>query len=484
MPALHDLVFVTYYRTAPTGQMGVFKRCTRLMAQLTGDFHVHLVNFGPLPEAEAHFESFRHRITIHEAPEEGLGEALHTLLERVQPRAVILGEAPLRGKMRLAHRVAAGLGLWQIGLENVFDRRWPDYGEREWPAIDRWLLIGLLENGFPERLTGKTLAVPPLVRFPPDFGTLERDRVTIIGYDVQSLRMGIRVLQLLPQDARADLFISPQGRGLVESGPNLHVFELPGDATIFDSIAHARFVVGKSGYNQIAESLLLGAPILARVRGGAMRDEWILPHMRPYVRILSSEDELSADLLPEARPDFSAVGREIPDPISFAADALTSLIAERDAPARPLRTGGRNEPAAAQDDFRALSAVHELGRVLASRSWGELQSLIAGAALWAFDRPLTGDELLDTAQRLLAGAVDVKLLLLHVWKREVWKSEVRKLESGEERSHLTLAAVLLWGEQGSWREHELPFDLHVELRAENGGFCFDSIVMTAPTPLD
>ena len=40
------LFFFTYTRFVPTGQIGIFKRCLRLIPYLD-DFEIHLVNFGP-----------------------------------------------------------------------------------------------------------------------------------------------------------------------------------------------------------------------------------------------------------------------------------------------------------------------------------------------------------------------------------------------------------------------------------------------------
>ena len=64
------ILFFTYYRVAPVGQMGVFKRCIRLMPWLLDEFDVHLVNFGPLPEREAAFASLRDRIIVHDVADE------------------------------------------------------------------------------------------------------------------------------------------------------------------------------------------------------------------------------------------------------------------------------------------------------------------------------------------------------------------------------------------------------------------------------
>jgi hypothetical protein len=112
-----SLLFFTYYRVVPTAQMGIFKRCLRLIRHLAGDFDIRLVNYGPLPEEDALFSEIRPLIELHD-PVGELGEALVAIFEAVRPAAVIHGEAPLRGSMRLSHRIASAFELWQICIDN------------------------------------------------------------------------------------------------------------------------------------------------------------------------------------------------------------------------------------------------------------------------------------------------------------------------------------------------------------------------------
>src|SRR4051812_34282114 len=116
---LPRLVFVTYFRLVPTTQIGVFKRCMRLIQHLVDDFEIHLVNFGPLPERDALFSALRPRLKIRELSED-LGNDLARMLDEVAPAAVVFGETPLRGSMRLAHRVASLRGAWQVCIENYY----------------------------------------------------------------------------------------------------------------------------------------------------------------------------------------------------------------------------------------------------------------------------------------------------------------------------------------------------------------------------
>jgi hypothetical protein len=453
------ILFFTYYRVTPVGQMGVFKRCVRLMPSLLAGFDVHLVNFGPLPEEEAAFASVRDRITVHAVPGSDVGSAVDGILREVAPRAVVLGEAPVRGSMRVAHRVALSRGIWQIGIENTYARQFAPFIVREWPSVDRWLLVGLLETGLPERLSVPCRAVPPLVRFPENFGALPRDRLTVIGYDDESLRTGLALLDHLPRGQRVDVFVAPEGRAIVgQPRDGMRVLVLPDDAAIYDSLSRARMVVGKAGYNQIVESLQLGAPILCRARGGGVPREWIPGYMDPFVRIIDSLDELPGCLPDVARwlasdpvTTFAEVAARIRDPVAFAAREVAELIREQDvgAPAAPVPVLGRMEP----------FGFYEFKAAVERQRWDDLTRLTAAARIWIFDRELSSGELVDVLQRLFAEATDVKLIALTV-------------------QHDPARCVLLWSERDSWREHELEFELRLAWR-EDGGQCrFDDLSVT------
>ena len=77
------LLFVTYYRVVPTAQIGVFKRCIRLMHHLVGDFDIHLLNFGPLPDGDPELAALRDRITLHDLPGDGVAEGMTRILRDV-----------------------------------------------------------------------------------------------------------------------------------------------------------------------------------------------------------------------------------------------------------------------------------------------------------------------------------------------------------------------------------------------------------------
>jgi hypothetical protein len=329
------IVFFTYTRFVPTAQMGVFKRCIRLIDRLADEFDAYLVNYGPLP-GDPLFAAVRSRIHVLEPPDDDLGPGLVQLLARIGPQAVVLGEAPLRGSMRTSHRAASALGIWQICIDNHYG----DFVEREfpceWPKIDRWLFLGLPRV---DRVAGsneKAVTVPPLVRLPLPQAALERDRICLIAYDRATLLTAIQMLERLPPSQKTDLIAATDGRTLLSQigfdwkRPGLRLLTAPDDTELYGSMARARFVFGKAGFQQIVESIGLGAPILCRSCGGGVDETVIPPHVKPYVRFIGSGAELSgvmfdlADWLLET-PLVRWPGLP-PDPIGHAADTLRELV--------------------------------------------------------------------------------------------------------------------------------------------------------------
>jgi hypothetical protein len=344
------LLFVTYYRLTPTTQIGVLKRCMRIVRNIIDEHEIHLVNFGPLPDEDALFSELRPRLTVH-TPEGGddLGPELVRLFTDVDPGAVVFGETPLRGSMRLAHRVATARDLWQVCIENHYG----DFVERffpaEWPRIDRWLALGLTGDGQPERTEGRMAVVPPLVRFPPPGAAPARDRVVILGYDQQTLRMGALLARRLPASLPIDLVVSPGWEELLPrarhdfGGPGRRVLLLPGDEALYDALARARLVLGKAGFQQVVESVAMGAPIVCQICGGGIDGNLVADHLKPYVRFVAEERDLDRVMFdvagwllePPALP-WAALAAAVPDPAALAARRLRELVAAdaRGAPAR------------------------------------------------------------------------------------------------------------------------------------------------------
>jgi hypothetical protein len=475
------LVF-TYYRVAPVGQLGVFKRCTRMIEGLVDDFDVHLVHFGSLP-AESQYEAIRDRLVTHEVPGDAVAATLERIFDEVRPEAIVLGEAPLRGSLRLAHRMATRRGIWQVGVENIFYREFAVHATSEWPAVDRWLLLGLLESGGAERLSRQCAAVPPLLRFPAGFGSFVRDRISIIAYDRLTLLTALRVLELLPRSLRADVFVSPetqallQENGTLEGRPGVRVLMFPDDATIYDSLARARVVFGKAGYGQIVESLQLGARILCRACPGGINDELVSLAIRPYVHILPSDLEFPAltpmlDRWLAAPPvnDWAEVAVQHPDTIAVAASTLRELLDERKTAPEPRRSStGPDRVVRSPDVPAALSIFRYLVENL---RWAELREQLGDATIWVYDHPLGAAELVEMLEGIFANAEDLRLQAIGPTTKKSYGPIF----------HVSQPSCAMWGTTTSWDEHEMKFDLHVGCLADGSDDHLTYVGITQATP--
>ncbi len=337
------LFFFTYYRLVPTGQIGIFKRCMRLIEHLLDDFEVHVVNYGPLPDEDALFASIAPRLHIHEPPadDDELGRGLMAILEDVDPVAVVIGETPLRGSMRLSHRVARHLGIWQICIENYYGEFLEWFLPKEWTGIDRWLLLGLVADGAVGKTAGSVEVVPPFVHFPSPSGA-PKDRVCVIGYDKQTLLTGAQLLRRLPADEQVDFLIAPQWRAFLErqkidlTRPGLRVLELPTDVEIYDSLARAKLVLGKAGFQQVVESISLGAPVICQAAGGGLEDMLVPDYLKPLVRFVDDDDGLAALmfdiagwLLEPPVTVWSDLATKVEHPMAYAASRLATLVDQR-----------------------------------------------------------------------------------------------------------------------------------------------------------
>ena len=262
-----------------------------------------------------------------------------TLPERVGPQAVVIGETPLRGSMRLSHRIAAHLKIPQVCLENYYGSYMESILPPEWPNMDHWMLLGLSDPETGPGGNDVVRVVPPFVDFPVGCGTLPRDRICVVGYDKQTLLTATLLLKRLPRSERADFLIAPQWRRFLEShlaGLNqdrLRILELPTEAEIYDSMARAKFVFGKAGFQQVVEAVVLGAPVICRACGGGLEPDLVPPHLKPYFRFIRHDEEVREllmelagwMLLPPANA-WADMPVRIPSPKQFAADTLRELV--------------------------------------------------------------------------------------------------------------------------------------------------------------
>ena len=298
-PERPRLVFATYSRLWPVAQIGVLKRCLRLIPHLPPGVEIHLVNFGPLPEADPLVQEVCPRLTLHlNLHDAGEGE-LTAFLRHLSPHAVVLGEAPLAGSMERLSRAAAGLGLPQVGIENHYGAFTFDHLRQHWPQVAGWLTLGLTPRGEATTPRPGEEVAPPLVR-PPAHPPPRREGLCLLGYDEQTLLCGIRLVGRLPADVPLKVFTTPAelarlSRYDVERArPGTALRGLPHEDELYAALASSKVVLCKNGYQQIVEALCFGARVVCRVAPGGVLPELIDPAWRPYLRAVSDRTDLAA----------------------------------------------------------------------------------------------------------------------------------------------------------------------------------------------
>lgn len=294
------LLFASYSRLVPVAQIGVLKRCLRLMPFLPADIALHLLNFGPLPEFDPLVREVCPGISVHLNLHDADDKAILDFLRWLQPKALVLGEAPLAGSMAQLSRLAAQLGIPQVGIENFYGDFVLEHLRRTQPQVFGWLTLGLLPGGQLQRSTPRLEVVPPFVRPPSKSPCLTREGICLLGYDNQTLVSGIKLLGRLPDSLPLRLFTTPQeferlSLRVAEKprrGVSLHA--MPGEAELNQAIASSKVVFCKNGYQQIVEALCLGARVVCRVAPGGVLPELIDRSIQPYVRPVDDRTDLEA----------------------------------------------------------------------------------------------------------------------------------------------------------------------------------------------
>ena len=231
--------------------------------------------------------------------------------------------------MRLSHRVCTGLGIRQIAIDNYYD----DYVEAhllaEWPNIDRWLLLGLISGGVPVRTTGRDRRYDAAVRAisrrarPPPARPRGGDGLRSANPADRRGAGGAAAARSQSRragDAGGQLKLLA-GEGLGER-PGLRILPLPSDEQLYDSLSQAKVVFGKAGFQQVVESIGMGAPIICQLCGGGIDQGNLAPFLHPLVRFVSGVEDLprvlfevAGWLLQPPSPDWSALADRVQDPL-------------------------------------------------------------------------------------------------------------------------------------------------------------------------
>jgi hypothetical protein len=329
------VIFVSYYSLHPIGLIGVLKRCLRLISGMTNRYEIYLLNFGEIPPEDPVFQLVKHRVRVLTAPDSG--HAL-TLLKRMNPATIIFGECPVHGMMLETYRAATRCGMRQIGIENYYGRPLTRFMQARFLHIRRWLLLGLLNS--PQRTAshwGFEVA-PPLVQLPAKVASHARNRIVINGYHPQTLIMAYECLKALPGVEQVD-FLLPQGAKKLpfdlpfgQLPHEFHLREAISDAELFESVAQAKVVLGKAGFQQIVESALLGAPVVCQMYDSGVYPFMVPSHLKAQVKLVWSQRGLHR-ALPQIRawvekpaPSWTNTYEDGPDFVQLAARQLEAMI--------------------------------------------------------------------------------------------------------------------------------------------------------------
>jgi hypothetical protein len=453
------ILFITYSRVVPTGQLGVFKRCIRLFHSLFHKFEIHLVNYGPLPETDAVFALIRDRVRIHSPCEDKLGSALTALIKNIKPDVIVFGETPLRGNMWISHRVAVSLSIPQICIDNYYGDFVQKYLPAEWPYIDRWLLIGLLRGPEATLTTSGLSVVPPLVTFPSQ--PVPRDRVCVLGYDEATLRTALKLLGAFEHPV--DYLTGSDWDHKIPLRPKDRVFELPSDSILYDCLVRAKLVIGKAGFQQIVEAICLGAPIVCRMCGGGVDAELVPDYLRPFIRFIGGDSEV-ADFSQDLHDwlctlpfnPWPGIAAALPEPTAYAAAVLTDYVnylCDNKLESPTLHVQPPLLPAGFSDK------QHELFRLVERKDWTALTLALVATTISVDGTVISPAEFCRRLSARIGPASDVKLLPL------------ARISSDRHR------CCVMTIDPESWSAQDLEFDIQLRFDADNSRFT--EIVLTA-----
>ncbi|HEX2094362.1 MAG TPA: hypothetical protein VHG28_18305, partial [Longimicrobiaceae bacterium] len=115
------------------------------------------------------------------------------------------------------------------------------------------------------------------------------------------------------------------------------VVPLPEDGELRAMLAASQIVVCKSGFQQMVESLAVGAPVLAVAAAGSVPEVWLDPVLRRFIRYLPAPGDrwgrslLAAAAWLGARPEmpWTETLTRIADPAASSAELLLGVLCRR-----------------------------------------------------------------------------------------------------------------------------------------------------------
>jgi len=334
--AAHDFVPAPARRQAWPARIGVLKRFLRLVEHLPADaVEVHWVHYGGLDRGDPLVGRVAPRLRRYAAPlyEPAPRGRLHTrlrergrmigyvgrhlvhrivrpgrsftadgvpvdemaafadFLRRLGPDVMVLAEQPTAGRMRAVSEAGRQLGILQVAIND----RYPDMIKerllQDEPQIAGWFLLGLAEPGAPDRFGDRMWCAPPLLA--ETAGAREDADLTILGYDPDVALQGIRFLQRCPAGTVGRLVapaLSRRQRRAWERearGVALRFAPMPDEDEYRALLAGSRVVFGKNGFQQIAEALAVGTPMIAWEVEGGVPGFGLEPAFQPFVRFVT-----------------------------------------------------------------------------------------------------------------------------------------------------------------------------------------------------
>jgi hypothetical protein len=196
----------------------------------------------------------------------------------------------------------------------------------------------------------------------------------------------------------------------------------------------------------------------ARVTGAI---SWTLAGTGQCVFAVSGTVSGASFRLSARRKSGATAPERCPDDSVFTGEARDQEIAVEDSPWGPFTL----RPV---DALRALA--ERCKQLLEARRWPELAGRLGMREVWAFDRALPVGEALDRLAAILGAAEDIHL----------WVERVLAAETAEAAGHLSLACCLMWGEAGSFADHERELELHLGFQRDgDGAWSIDYLGVTA-----
>lgn len=113
-----------------------------------------------------------------------------------------------------------------------------------------------------------------------------------------------------------------------------------------------------------------------------------------------------------------------------------------------------------EPELLRLAALGPLKAMFQAKRWRELEVALGDRPVWAFDRPLPPAECVRLLAKRFELAEDLHVLVMGNRSRGGGRD-------GEMRN--SYHCCVLWGEVGSWQEHEMEVDLHLGAKADGAG---------------